>query len=107
MGERFNSAGINGRDCPLCYRTGTLAGEREGTAPTLKCRGCHTRFRLHADTFGQLERLGTPVPVAPSPFAPQVRDKYNAGARIADDCYCSSCGKRGVIGMCGTCETAA
>jgi hypothetical protein len=29
-----------------------------------------------------------------------------AGARIADDFHCASCGKRGVLGTCATCEAA-
>ena len=30
--------------------------------------------------------------------------QHNAGARIADDQFCSGCGKRGVVGLCGTCQ---
>ncbi len=29
---------------------------------------------------------------------------WNAGARIADDCFCDCCGRRGVLGLCGACS---
>ena len=28
----------------------------------------------------------------------------NYGARIADDCFCKGCGRRGVVGLCSACE---
>lgn len=37
-------------------------------------------------------------------LAERDRTLGNYGARIADDCFCSSCGKRGVVGLCRTCE---
>ena len=30
--------------------------------------------------------------------------KYNAGARIADDCFCAGCGSRGYRTYCPSCE---
>lgn len=46
MSERFNTAGANGRDCPICFRIGTLIGARDGDAPRLTCSGCATLFTL-------------------------------------------------------------
>ena len=39
-------------------------------------------------------------------LAEEVR-KANLGARIADDCFCQCCGKRGIVGTCSTCERAS
>jgi hypothetical protein len=50
MGEKFNVQGSSGRDCPLCYRVGTLTGARDGDAPRLTCSGCLTVFRLEWST---------------------------------------------------------
>lgn len=98
MGERFNSAGVAGRNCPICYRVGSLAGERGTAAPVLKCGGCYATFRLDASRpFGQLERI---------PFHVADPAGYQAGARIADDFHCDTCGKRGVVGTCATCTNA-
>jgi hypothetical protein len=65
-GEKFNTSGRNGRDCPICFRVGTLAGDRAGDAPRLTCTGCHTVF---AFTWGDgatcrdtLTRLRVPEP---------------------------------------------
>lgn len=30
--------------------------------------------------------------------------QWNAGARIADDCFCPSCGARGFVGTCRNCS---
>ena len=30
--------------------------------------------------------------------------EWNAGARIADDCFCPSCGARGFVGTCRNCS---
>lgn len=38
------------------------------------------------------------------PNVPITTRRYNAGARIADDCFCSGCGKRGVVGFCSVCS---
>lgn len=53
--ERFNATGINGRDCPVCYRVGALKGAREGDRPLLECGGCRKLFRI-------IERGGGIVP---------------------------------------------
>lgn len=34
----------------------------------------------------------------------KMRRDHNAGARVADDCHCQGCGKRGVRGYCGNCQ---
>lgn len=105
MGERFNATGINGRDCPVCYRTGSLSGERGGEAAELKCGGCHTRFRLdRAALFGQLERIPVPVATRLDGFASaeQLRERAHifagaggnaceCGARISYGTTCSRC----------------
>jgi hypothetical protein len=70
VSQTFNASGTGGRDCPICYRAGTLAGLRDGDAPRLTCSGCFTRFVLTwADGRGpdQLTRIPTPEPVRP-PF---------------------------------------
>ncbi|MFA5952949.1 MAG: hypothetical protein WC807_22060 [Hyphomicrobium sp.] len=40
------------------------------------------------------------VPMVPEDTPAQAR------ARLADDAFCSCCGKRGVLGTCATCEAA-
>lgn len=63
MSEKFNTSGVNGRDCPVCYRTGTLAGDRSGAEPKLTCSGCLAVFAftwsdgISPDT---LTRIATP-----------------------------------------------
>lgn len=67
--ERFNTSGEAERDCPICYRAGSLTGLRNGDAPVLTCNGCRNRFRLTwADGIGganTLERLGGVAPARP------------------------------------------
>jgi hypothetical protein len=57
--ELLNPLGENGRDCPCCYRVGSLTGTRmEGLE--LSCHnGCGTTFlyRSKGLLFPQLERL--------------------------------------------------
>ncbi len=93
MGERFNAVG---RNCPICLRTGTLTGDRIDGAP-LECTGCYARFiyRPNDPAGPTLERVRVDVAAR------------NAGARIADDCFCQVCGRRGYRGTCPTCERAA
>lgn len=70
MTDRFNASGTNGRDCPICFRAGTLVGLRQGGAPRLTCSGCRTQF---AFTFGDgvvpdtLTRIPTPTPAPAFP----------------------------------------
>lgn len=119
MGERYNTSGTSGRDCPLCFRTGTLTGERADDA-TLRCTGCATLFTLHRGSsaiMDQLERIPTPAPTRPASFADPARlaefdralgdTDYNRGARIADDCFCPGCGARGYQFTCPRCSRAA
>lgn len=61
----FNTSGPHGRDCPLCYRPGSLIGRRDG-ADFLRCSGCYTVFRLirgdGAAILDTLERIhATPI----------------------------------------------
>lgn len=114
-GERFNPQGINGRDCPVCYRVGSLTGERADGAQ-LRCSGCFTRFRLYrvstiSPLFDILERVREPRQVARPEFDPSRGDEWdllfgeqsNAGARMADDRFCPGCGARGHISLCSDC----
>ena len=34
----------------------------------------------------------------------RVTAQWNQGARIADDCFCRGCGRRGIQGYCQNCE---
>jgi hypothetical protein len=64
-GEKFNAAGVNGRDCVICFRVGTLTGQRVNEA-TLECSGCLTRFTLSRWIPGEpdtLTRVPLPEPV--------------------------------------------
>jgi hypothetical protein len=69
-GERFNTMGSNRRDCPRCYRVGTLSGLREGDHPTLTCTGCRAAFSLTwAAMPGEPDTL-TQLPVVDPPRKP-------------------------------------
>lgn len=109
--ERLNAQGVDGRDCPLCYlvRSNTLVGERR-VGQVLRCTGCFATFSFYsfgpAPLYDVLERVPTSIPARPL-FVPATDAQHNAGARIADDHSCDCCGKRGVIGTCNTCLTAA
>lgn len=65
---RFNAQGMNGRNCPICLRTGTLAGDRADKSP-MTCTGCATRFILFlsSDTLyaNTLVRVTPPAPAMP------------------------------------------
>lgn len=69
MGEKFNVQGASGRNCPLCFRVGSLTGARDGDAPQLTCNGCFTTFRLEwsADetTPDTLTRITPPASAVP------------------------------------------
>lgn len=88
-GQLFNATGAQNRDCPVCYRVGTLTGDR-ADGSTLECTGgmapgrsgdmskggCCARFiyRQQSKTAGPtLERVAS------------YQDLWNAGARQADD----------------------
>lgn len=45
QGRQYNAAGSTGRDCPICFRPGTLTGARTVGA-TLECHGCFRQFRF-------------------------------------------------------------
>jgi hypothetical protein len=58
--EFFNPLGTNGRDCPICFRTGTLTGTRGEGLELICLRGCGSgfRYRVAGHLFGpQLERI--------------------------------------------------
>jgi hypothetical protein len=71
MSERFNVSGPAGRNCPLCFRVGSLVGARDGDAPRLTCSGCLTVFRLTWTTDDlspdTLTRVTAPAPATPYP----------------------------------------
>jgi hypothetical protein len=54
--ELFNVTGQQGRDCPRCFRTGTLAGPRTERAQ-MECSGCFGRFQLERGPGGELDTL--------------------------------------------------
>lgn len=95
MSARFNAFGPNLRSCPICFRVGMLAGERDGR-DLLECRGCARRFRFIAGTETQL-------PTLERVLSSEV-DSWNRGARLADDHFCSGCFARGYHGICPRCE---
>lgn len=57
--------------------------------------------------------LGTLSPAEAAMAAADVPDRlciteaeWNSGARVADDCHCPGCGRRGFVFTCPTCEAA-
>lgn len=106
MGERLNTSGIAGRDCPICGRFGSLAGER-GQGAELKCTGCFALFKLHNDEpFGQLERilLDNHPPFASREEIERRLKEFDAA--MPDSNACESCGMRLFVASprCGSCE---
>lgn len=76
MSERFNTAGADGRDCPVCFRQGSLTGKRDGDNPKLTCSGCLTVFELtwgDSTTRDTLTRIRTPERTRPLLFPMQER----------------------------------
>lgn len=63
----FNTMGAQGRDCPRCFRVGTLAGGREGDHPRLTCTGCRTQFELTWSNQPGIADTLTVIPVADPP----------------------------------------
>jgi hypothetical protein len=53
VNELYNATG---RDCPRCFRVGTLAGPRMERAQ-LECTGCNGRFQLERGPSGELDTL--------------------------------------------------
>ena len=41
------------------------------------------------------------------PMLPDETREWNAGARIADDCFCRGCGARGYLTLCPRCQRGA
>jgi hypothetical protein len=70
MNEKFNTAGISGLDCVVCFRPGAL--KRQARSDTLECTECYTRFSLTrgdgATTRDTLTRLAAPEPLRPLTF---------------------------------------
>lgn len=87
--ERYNFIGL---DCPHCMRAKSL----RIVAGLYECRGCSARFKFFPETT---ERLATLERVREAGFT-----AYNRGARLADDCFCQGCGKRGIVGRCPRCQ---
>ncbi len=56
MSDRFNAVGVGGRDCPACYRAGSLKSALDD-ATQLHCLGCAAVFLVFGAT---LERVPTP-----------------------------------------------
>jgi hypothetical protein len=92
---RYNVVGVNGRDCPRCFRVGTLGGTRTHGC-TMECSGCAARFRLDNQD-----------PLGPTLEHVTRTEEWNRGARQADDTFCPGCGARGWPRYCPTCERAA
>jgi transposase-like protein len=68
MNATYAVTGVDGRDCPVCYRERALTGKRDGDNPKLTCRGCGNRFVLTWGTNGKpdtIERAEKPAPAAP------------------------------------------
>lgn len=47
-----------------------------------------------------------PEPIA-TPEALPLEERYNRGARLADDCFCQGCGARGFTSDCPKCAPNA
>lgn len=73
MGTKYNLEGVNGRNCPRCFRAGTLTGSRVHGC-TMDCTSCAAQFRLDRND-----------PVGPTLDHITYQDLWNAGARQADD----------------------
>lgn len=91
MSEKFNPQGINGRDCPLCYRQGSLKAEL-GDATQLHCLGCAAVFLVLG---GALERVPTP-PVRRLTLAEIDRARGGAAGTYREpvDMVCRVCGAK-------------
>lgn len=70
MSDTFNTAGVQGRDCPICLRIGTLAGVRDGDHPKLTCAGCFNIFELTWASVPGMPDTLTRVRAAPPRFVP-------------------------------------
>lgn len=80
MSEKFQVSGPTGRDCPICFRVGSLVGARQGDAPRLTCSGCANVFALSWATDDISTDILTRVtPAAPAvPYHPLRRSKEGA-----------------------------
>lgn len=56
VGMEFTALGVAGRDCPVCFRVGSLFGERSNGAE-LECSGCRARFTLTRGILGAPDAL--------------------------------------------------
>lgn len=82
MGTKYNLEGVNGRNCPRCFRPGTLTGSRTHGC-TMECTSCAAEFRLDRND-----------PVGPTLEHITYEDRWNIGARLADASRCGTCGLR-------------
>lgn len=58
MSARFNATGVGGRDCPVCFRAGSLKADLVDER-RLTCLGCATKFTFLAPRT--LERITPPA----------------------------------------------
>lgn len=80
--------------CPRCFRDAGALSRSAADRGLYRCAGCASRFKFIAATerdAAALERVFW------------TDEEWNAGARIADDCFCPSCGARGYIVVCPAC----
>lgn len=80
--------------CPLCFRGAGALSRQAADLGLYRCGGCAARFRFEAATE---VRAATLVRVL------WTDEEWNAGARIADDWQCPSCGARGFNVVCPSC----
>lgn len=80
--------------CPCCFRGAGSLSRSAADKSLYRCGGCSTRFRFEPANDVQAETLVRVL---------WTEEEWNAGARIADDCFCPSCGARGHIVICGSC----
>lgn len=79
--------------CPRCFRGAGALSRPAADGGLYRCeRGCYARFRFEPANDFQ-----------PATLVHVMSDAYNAGARIADDCFCPTCGARGFVVPCPRC----
>jgi hypothetical protein len=105
--QLYNALDVRGTTCPLCYRENSILGERVDRKE-VRCSGCYTRFIRRVGTapiFDMFERVREPREVVRAQIA--TAEQHNAGARLADDYSCPTCGARGFQFECPSCRRAA
>lgn len=90
--ERYNF--LPDLACPRCFRGAGALVRPAADGGLYRCApGCNARFRFEPATDAKVATLVRVLEDTPA----------NAGARIADDCFCPSCGRRGFIVVCPSC----